>query len=98
MTEFRAFVERERGADGYRLHLLGPRGGRRADILRSDGSWESVEEGQMASGETGIFLPRDAWQAVMALVNPPADLKYLEDALAVERARVDAVLKELLPR
>lgn len=96
MTEYRAHVERSFQADGYTLYVAGPRMGGRSDVLRSDGSWEPVLAGEMASGPLGIYLPRDAWQAIQDLVNPPLDLKYLQEALEVERNRVNDVLSKLL--
>lgn len=96
-TEYRAYVQREFNRDGWLLQIGGLHYRGRADVLRSDGTWETIEDGHMATGPTGIFLPRDSWQAIQNLVHPPMDIKYLEEALKIERARLDNVLGKLLP-
>ena len=76
------------------LHLVRDRVGR-YEVVCNDGTITTVEDGAAPPENAGILLPPGVWAAICEIAVPShgaAEVKRLEDALAVERARVDRVL------
>ena len=70
--------------------------GDRSEWLLDDGSWLITEQGVVAPPNAGLRLPEEAVDAMAEALHPRAGHKVevtrLEEALAVERERVDRVL------
>jgi hypothetical protein len=80
--------------------MLRRRDGTRVEYLRSDGLWQSVEEGSAPGVEVGIELPRASIEAIAVAVqewqghtsHADTEARVLREALDIERARVDRAL------
>lgn len=94
------------GYDQWRMYIKQYNfGTREGTFLLADGSWRTFNEGERLPEDVGIILPGQAYSAMadwfkgeMKPGASEATIKSLQESLTVERARVDAVLKELLPR
>lgn len=70
------------------------------EVRCEDGTIVRVGEGAMFPPNAGLVLLNDEWEAIERAVSPAAhdaELRRVEEALTVERGRVDAVLATLTP-
>ena len=95
---WRAHVE-ERADDFVRglvrLHLWRHMPDGAVEVLVEGGLVHRVSEGERFPDGAGLVLTSDQWSAIEALVEPQAhnaELRRVEEALHVERARVDRIL------
>lgn len=80
--------------DGHRL-LVGIDQGDQTAYLRNDGTWVRTDRHAAMPSDAGLALPRGVWDAICAIAVPShgaAEVRRLEEALAVERHRVDFAL------
>lgn len=99
VNRWRVHLEQSWTHDGSTLHVMELRTDRTVSYLCSDGTWKTVEEATVAPSDAGIFLPRDAAQALVAALAPDAtagEMGAIREALEVERRRVDEVLRREL--
>lgn len=80
----------------HRLVLYRVRGDRKLDVMCEDGTIQTIDEGVMEPPNAGWAIPSQALAAVAEVFHPYAghkvEVKRLEEALEVERRRVDRVL------
>ena len=91
---WRAGLEPSFARDGSTLHLIGSWSPGKVAMLMDDGSFQHHDEGT-APDNAGIFLPRAAVKALVESLAPDAtagEIGRLEEALKIERARVDQIL------
>lgn len=94
-----AVIQHEPGRDAHRLFLF-ERSYGRATVLMEDGSWRDIPEHERFPEGVGLVVPSWVGKTLEAyFTQAPAtdgEIRRLEDALAVERARVEQVLGRLL--
>lgn len=94
----RAHVAEVFELDGHRLFLLEELDGGARRVLMADGTWRRVESyPAMLPEGAGLPLPNGAWRAIAELAAPMAtagEVRRLEEALELERARVEHVLTQ----
>lgn len=97
---YRARVLDEMYTGGHRLHLFRELPDGRAETLLEDGSWQVVDPTHVTPSAAGLILPAGAWDAICELATPPGptpgEVARLEEALTVERSRVDRTLTAFL--
>jgi hypothetical protein len=100
-SDVRVYVENAltRGFDGHYLYIVS-RGQHSSDVLLSNGEWYTVhgEGGVEPPRALGLFLPGAVWPAIVEYASPGpsrAEISRLEEALAVERGRVDRILADV---
>lgn len=98
---YQARVVEEFFTGGHRLHIWRRRPDGQVDTLREDGTWTTVDPSIVVPDTAGLRLPAGAWQAICEHATPPGpsagEVARLEEALAVERSRVDRTLAAFLP-
>lgn len=98
--DFRVHLIDDWTVDGTKLALIRFYGRERSAILTADGTWHMYDhDGTSPDVELPVF-PRGALEAIAEAVKPgpaKAELARLEDALRVERERVDRTLERLTP-
>lgn len=80
--------------------LLAVDRGERIDYLMDNGTWQSADAHEVTPGGAGLVLPNGAWEAICAIATPGVsrqELAHVQEALLIERARVDRVLTAHLP-
>lgn len=95
---YKAKAVEEMHRDGWRLFIYGGFA-EPIQVLCEDGTWASVESGARFPENAGIFLPADAWAAVVNEAAPHADageVKELRAALALEQSRVEKLIEKAL--
>lgn len=111
MAAFQAHVQEEWPHRLVRLHVAGPWGGGLTArpgaqmVLLQDGNWQEVPA-VAAAERSGILVPQDGALALLEALNrwqgnalPSAqEVRRLEEALALERSRVDDALHAGLNR
>jgi hypothetical protein len=91
---WQAFHRDEFVSGRSRLFLYRPVG-ERIDINLEDGTWQTIDADVVEPANAGWVLPRGGWEAIVALIEPDAskgEIQRLEEALTIERARVDRML------
>ncbi len=85
---------------GHRLYLFRELADGRAETLLEDGSWQVFDPMAVPPQNAGILLPTGGWNAIREHATPPGptpgEVARLEEALTVERARVDRTLAAFL--
>lgn len=93
---WQAHLAEEWQRDGWLLHLVADAAPGQVRYLTDRGEFDLTGELDQRPGNAGLYLPDGAWQAILALAAPMAtagELDRLQDALTVERARVDRALE-----
>lgn len=95
MFGWRAKFTEEFVRDGWTLHLW-RNTSHGIEVARGELTIEVARDGAEAVGlPSGIYLPHDAYSAIASAIDPPAhaaELRRLEEALGLERERVNRVL------
>ena len=89
--------EHEFMRDGWRMHLW-RRVGNEVEVASGTLTVTRMESG-VEPVTSGLYLPGDAYQAIVSAIDPPAhaaEVRRIEEALAVERARVERLIDHAL--
>lgn len=91
----RARVVEDFPRSGHRLLLAEDQGPDMFRVLMENGDWITQPKEAVLPEGVGVRLPMGAWEAIVEIAAPMAtagEVGRLQDALDVERGRVDSVL------
>ena len=105
--EYKAFLQRDMAASPFggtvRLYVWSQSAyGREFDCLMSDGTWKTIDEGELAGDDAGLTLPIQSIDVLHEAIkqyrgdalDSTTETKVLREWLISERGRVDKLIEQ----